>query len=130
MELDQDTKDTIIKEVTPIIASTAAAACVSAVIGELAMLVAINYKESSLAGDREIKPTDDETTISKSEVAAAESEGKVSHNGVNGQEGEVKAAETEALASTQEATAAESGASALRTKAGASDIETKALKMT
>ncbi|MDR2483788.1 MAG: hypothetical protein LBD55_00125 [Treponema sp.] len=130
MEVDQETKDAILKDVAPIIGGAVAAMCVAAVAAEVTQLLATNLKQSGLTGDSSIKPTDDETTVSKSEVAASETEGKVAQDKVAASEGEVLANETEARASTGEATAAESGASALRTKEGASDIETKALKMT
>jgi hypothetical protein len=130
MEVDAKLKDSIIKSVMPVIGSLATAALVSAAGAVLTKLMVTNYKISTLAGDKSMKPTDDEVTISKSETAGAETEGKLAQDKVAGTNGEIKANETEARAMTGEATAAESGASALRTKAGASDIETKALKMT
>jgi hypothetical protein len=130
MELTNDLKKEILKEVGPIIGSAAAAGIVAAAGSALMGMMAINYHSSTMTGDTSIKPTDDETTISKVEAAASETEGKIAQDKVAAVEGEVKASETEARASTGEATALESGASALRTKAGATDIETKALKMT
>ena len=130
MALDKETSDTIKELVAPIVGSALSAALVSAAMAIISKLVVTNYKEHGITGDKEIKPTEDETAISKSELAASETEGKLAQDKVAGTEGEVKANETEARALTGEATAADSGASALRTKAGASDIEVKALKMT
>jgi hypothetical protein len=130
MELTDDMKTEILDEVGPIIASSMAAGLVAAAGAAIIEMVAINYHSSTMAGDTSIKPTDDETTISKVETAATETEGKVAQDKVAASEGEVLANETEARAFTGEAVAAESGASAIRTKEGATDIETKALKMT
>jgi hypothetical protein len=130
MALSKESQETIKELVTPIVTSTLSVALVGAAMTILSKVVVTNFKESGLTGDTELKPTDNETTISKAEVAGSEAEGKLAQDKVAGTEGEVKANETEARALTGEATAAESGASALRTKAGASDIETKALKMT
>ncbi|MDR3334662.1 MAG: hypothetical protein LBT13_07240 [Treponema sp.] len=130
MEVDAKMKDGIIQNVMPVIGSLATAALVAAAGAVLSKLMTTNYKSSTMAGDKEVKPTDDDVAISKTEAAGSETEGKLAQDKVAGANGEVKASETEARAQTGEATAAESGASALRTKAGASDIETKALKMT
>jgi hypothetical protein len=130
MEVDPELKDAIKEEVAPIVGSVAAAALVAAAGMALMTLMATNYKSSSLTGEKEIHPTVDKTSASKSEVAASEKEGALDSKGVAAQSGEVKASNTDAAAQTGEAKAADSGASALRTKAGASDIETKALKMT
>ena len=130
ISLDDDTQKAIKEIVTPLITSMGAMAITAAAVAVISKLVVTNVKESDLTGDRKVKPTEQETTVSKSEAAASETEGKLSKDGVSAQDGNIKAAETEAKASTGEATAAESGAQAVRTKAGASDIEVKALKMT
>lgn len=125
-----ETEKSIQDVVRPLIKSFAVTGAVAAASAILAKLLVTNVKESDLTGDKELKPTEDETTISKVETAASETEGKLAKDGVSAQDASVKALETEAKAATGEATAAESGAQALRTKAGASDIEVKALKMT
>ncbi|MDR2521622.1 MAG: hypothetical protein LBC72_03585 [Spirochaetaceae bacterium] len=130
MELTDDLKKGILNNVGPIIASSMAAGLVAAAGAAIAEMVATNYHSSTMEGDTSIKPTDDETTISKVETAATETEGKVAQDKVAASEGEVKASETGASAVADEATALESGATAARTKAGAADVETKALKMT
>jgi hypothetical protein len=130
MELDDNMKKQIAEEVGPIIGSSMAAGLVAAAGAAIMEMVAINYHSSTMAGDTSIKPTDDDTTISKVETAVTETEGKVAQDKVAATEGEVKASEVEARASSGEATALDSGATAARTKAGAADIETKALKMT
>jgi hypothetical protein len=128
--LSPEQKAAIVSAVTPMITSMAASAAVALATGAVSRLIAVNYKNSTMAGDQNIHPTKDETTISKVETNANETDGKLSQNAVAGVDGAVKANETEARALTGEATAADSGASALRTKAGASDIVVKALKMT
>jgi hypothetical protein len=130
MELDKKTKAEVAAAVEPIVTSFAASALVAGASAAILKLIAVNTKTSTMAGDTEMKPTEDKVGISNVDVAASETEGKAAQDKVAGANGEVKAAETEARAATGEATAAESGASALRSKAGAADIETKALKMT
>jgi hypothetical protein len=128
--LDPDMEAAIKTDVEPLITSAGITAAVAFATGVIAMLVGTNIKTSDMAGDEEIVPTKDETSISKVDTAAEETDGKLSQDGVSGAEGEVKADETAAVAVTEEATASEAGATAVRTKAGASDIEVKALKMT
>ncbi|MCQ2913921.1 MAG: hypothetical protein MJ247_01845 [Alphaproteobacteria bacterium] len=125
-----DTEETFKSTIMPIITSAITTAAVVGITAGLAKYITTNYQRKDLTGDIAVKPTDDDNTISKVEVAGNETEGKIAKDGVNGTEGKIKANETEALASTAEATAAETGATAARTKAGACDIETKALKMT
>lgn len=129
-EMTPDTETAIQTLVAPIVGSVLAASLAAAAVDLIAKLVVTNVKESDVSGDRDLKPTEQKTAVSKSEAAASETEGKLSKDGVSGQDGSIKANETEAKASTGEATAAEAGAQAMRTKAGAADIETKALKMT
>ena len=130
MALSAEEKAEIEKAVMPVITSVTTSLAVGAITEAVKMFAATNIHESDLTGDRNLKPTEQDTTVSKSEAAASETEGKLSKDGVSAQDGNIKAAETEAKASSGEATAAESGAQALRTKAGASDIEVKALKIT
>jgi hypothetical protein len=128
--LDPGTEAAIKAEVAPLIVSAGITAAVALVAGGIAMLIGTNIKTSDMTGDSEIVPTKDETSISKVDTAASETDGRLSQQEVAGAEGAVKADETEARALTGEATASEAGATAVRTKAGASDIEVKALKMT
>lgn len=128
--LDPETEECIKKLVTPLITSIGAGAVTGIAAAVISKLIVTNVKESDVSGDKNLKPTEAETTVSKTETAASETEGKLSKDGVSAQQGDIKANETEAKASTAEATAAENGAQAVRTKAGASDIEAKALKIT
>jgi hypothetical protein len=130
LELDRGAKAEILEKVTPILASVAVAGLVGAAVAIISQLTATNYKSSSLIGDKEIHPTEDNVSISKSDTAAAETEGKLAQDKVSAVNGDLAASEVEAAAQSGEATAVESGATAARTKAGAADIETKALKMT
>ena len=128
--LDPETEASIKKLVTPLITSIGAGVVTAIAAAVISKLAVTNIHESDVSGDKNLKPSETETTVSKAETAASETEGKLSKDGVSAQEGDIKANETEAKASTGEATAAENGAQALRTKAGASDIEAKALKIT
>ena len=130
MALDPTTKAAIQAAVTPIATMATTTMLTAAIKQGLKMLSTTNYKNTNLTGDVNMKPTEEEVTVSKSEAAASETEGKLAKDGVSAQDGSIKANETEAKASTGEATAAEAGAQALRTKAGASDIEAKLLKIT
>ena len=130
MELDGETKDMIKKGVTPLIMSLGTAALVSAATGVIKKLVTTNYKSSDLTGDKEIKPTEDETVISKVETTAKDTDASLAKDEVKAKDGDLSAVKTDATAADTEATALDSGAAAARTKAGAADIETKALKMT
>ncbi|MBO4520667.1 MAG: hypothetical protein J5787_05620 [Alphaproteobacteria bacterium] len=129
-EDQQVLQDAIEAAVMPVITSAATMLTVEAVTAAVKKLTATNYKRYDVTGDTNMKPSEKEVTINKSEASANETEGKLSKDGVSAQDGSIKASETEAKAATGEATAAESGAQALRTKAGASDIEVKALKIT
>jgi hypothetical protein len=130
MGIDADTKEAIQEAVEQIVASSAAFACAAAGTMAVAAMIVTNYKNHGVTGDTEVIPTSDETTISKTEVAAEETEGKLSQDKVSAAAAEVSAERTDALALDAEATASDNGATAVRTKAGASDIEVKALKMT
>ena len=130
MSLSEEDKKEIEAVMEPILSSAVTGLVVSAIASEVKKLTTTNYQESDLTGTRTMRPTEDEVTVSKSEAAGSETEGKLSKDGVSAQDGSIKASETEAKASTGEATAAETGAQALRTKAGASDIQVKALKIT
>ncbi|MBR4126297.1 MAG: hypothetical protein IKR09_01805 [Alphaproteobacteria bacterium] len=130
MALSAEEKAEIEMAVMPAITSVSTSLAVGAITEAVKMLATTNYHQSDLTGDKNMKPTEEKVTVSKSDAAASETEGKLAKDGVSAQDGNIKAAETEAKASSGEATAAESGAQALRTKAGASDIEVKALKIT
>ena len=130
MEVDENLKSDILKEVKPIIESAIAKVAVAAVGGLIASFVATNISRRGLTGDTNIHPTEETVIASKADIAASEAEGKLAQDKVTAVEGEVKASEMDATAASGEATAAESGAAAMRTKAGAADIETKGLKMT
>lgn len=128
--MDKDTQQ-MIEDVVEVIGGSALAMAVTAAAGKIiSSLVVTDVEETNLAGKKELHPTQDSTSVSKTDVAASETEGKIDQQGVAAQSGEVKASNTEAAAQTGDATALESGAIAARTKAGAADIETKALKMT
>ncbi|MCQ2914190.1 MAG: hypothetical protein MJ247_03240 [Alphaproteobacteria bacterium] len=130
MALDEDDKLVIKAVVEPIIDTVGIELLTAAVNAGIKKLSATNVEESDLSGKRDLKPSEQEVTISKTETAASETEGKLSKDGVSAQHGDIEASETTAVAQGAEATALESGAQAVRTKAGASDIEAKALKIT
>ena len=130
MALSEEDKKEIENATESSLSSVSTAGVVSALSAGVKVLMALNFQDKNISGNKSMTPTDDEVAINKTEAGASETEGKLAKDGVSAQEGSVKASETEAKASTMDATAAEAGAQAVRTKAGASDIEVKALKMT
>jgi hypothetical protein len=130
MELDQEMKDGIKEEIGPIIGSAVAAGLVAAAGMALLSMSATNYKSSDLTGDKEIHPTQSNTSASKVETSAKDTDASLAKDEATAKDGDLSANRTDAAASSGGATAAESGATAARTKAGAADIETKSLKMT
>ncbi|MGN0903189.1 MAG: hypothetical protein ACI4M9_07880 [Succinivibrio sp.] len=88
-----------------------------------------NSQKSTVAGDKTLRATNEETTLEESKVEAAKTDSSLAKDEVSGENGSVDALETNAKAATTEATAAEAGAQAVKTKAGACDIQTKGLKL-
>lgn len=130
MALSEEDKKEIDGAVESSLSSVSTAGVVSALSAGVKVLMALNFQDKNISGNKAMTPSEEEVAINKTEVGASETEGKLSKDGLAAQEGTVKASETEAKAATTDATAAEAGAQAVRTKAGASDIEVKALKMT
>jgi hypothetical protein len=108
--LDAGTEKAIKEAVGPELISMGAIYGVALAAAGISTLIGINYKSSTMAGDSEIHPTKDETTISSVETAATETEGKLVQDKVAAVNGEVKTSETEARALTGEATAAQTHA--------------------
>ncbi|MCQ2965479.1 MAG: hypothetical protein MJ250_01910 [Alphaproteobacteria bacterium] len=127
--MDDKTKDAFKEMVMPLITGIGTTIAVGAITSALTKYLVTNFEEKDVTGDREVKPTDTETTVNKAEVSGNETEGKLAKDGVNGTEGKIKANETKGIASTAEATAADAGAQALRTKAGAMEVKTKGLEI-
>ena len=130
MALSEEDKKEIENATESSLSSVSTAGVVSAISAGVKVLMALNFQDKNISGNKAMTPSEEEVAINKTEVGASETEGKLSKDGLAAQEGTVKASETEAKAATTDATAAEAGAQAVRTKAGASDIEVKALKMT
>ena len=130
MALSEEDKKEIESATESSLSSVSTAGVVSALSAGVKVLMALNFQDKNISGNKAMTPSEEEVAINKTEVGASETEGKLSKDGLAAQEGTVKASETEAKAATTDATAAEAGAQAVRTKAGASDIEVKALKMT
>ena len=130
MALSEEDKKEIESATESSLSSVSTAGVVSALSAGVKVLMALNFQDKNISGNKAMTPSEEDVAINKTEVGASETEGKLSKDGLSAQEGTVKASETEAKASTTDATAAEAGAQAVRTKAGASDIEVKALKMT
>jgi hypothetical protein len=129
MEMDADAKAAVLAKVGPIIGSLAAGFAVAAGVALIMKLVCINMKSSTMAGDTGMHPTDNDTSISKSEASAKNNEASVAKDGVKAKDGDLAAAQTDAKALTSDAKALDSGASAAQPKAGALDIKTKGLVM-
>jgi hypothetical protein len=127
--LDPEVEEEIKKAVGPEIITSSATLGVALLGSIISMLIAINYKNRTMAGDQDIHPTKSETDISSVETTATETDATLAQDNVSGVQGEVLANETEARASTTEATALDSGVAAARTKAGALNSEQKALEM-
>ena len=130
MALSEEDKKEIENATESSLSSVSTAGVVSALSAGVKVLMALNFQDKNISGNKSMTPSEEEVAVNKTDVGASETEGKLSKDGLAAQEGTVKASETEAKASTTDATAAEAGAQAVRTKAGASDIEVKALKMT
>ena len=130
MALSEEDKKEIENATESSLSSVSTAGVVSAISAGAKVLMALNFQDKNISGNKSMTPSEEDVAINKTDVGASETEGKLSKDGLSAQEATVKASETEAKASTTDATAAEAGAQAVRTKAGASDIEVKALKMT
>ncbi|MDR0554224.1 MAG: hypothetical protein LBG76_05425 [Treponema sp.] len=128
--MDTETQEAI-EEVVEVIAGSELAYMVVGVAASIVMnLVVTDMEKRSLTGKKEFHPTQDETTMSKVEATAKDTDASLGKDEVTAKDGDLSANRTDAAASTGEATALDGGATAVRTKAGAADIETKSLKMT
>ncbi|MDR1635934.1 MAG: hypothetical protein LBR93_01220 [Treponema sp.] len=129
MEVDQSTKDAILSATGPIIGSALAAALVGAAVTALLELIATNDETDTMVGKNGVHPTEQDTSLSKSDVAGSEVGGKLSDDSAKINSGDLEANRTQAQAQSAGANAANNGATAMITDAGASQIETKALNM-
>ena len=129
MSLSNEQKDGLKEAFAPLIGGVVASAAVIAAATAISKLLVTNVEEKTVTGDKELKPTDSETTVHKSEVSGAETEGKVAKEGVDGTNGKLEANETEGIAATEEATASKTGAKALKTEAGAMQVKTKGMEI-
>jgi hypothetical protein len=129
MEMDAKTKATVLAKVGPTIGSLGAGLAVAAGMALITKLVGINMKSSTMAGDTGMHPTQEDTSISKTEASAKDNEASLAKDGLKVKDGDLSAAETDAKALTTDAKALDSGASAAMPKAGALDVKTKGLVM-
>jgi hypothetical protein len=129
MEVDAETKTAILAKVGPAIGSLGAGLAVAAGAALLTKLVGINMKSSTMAGDTGMHPTENDTSISKTETSAKDNEASLAKDGLKVKDGDLSAAETDAKAMTTDAKAMDSGASAAMPKAGALDVKAKGLVM-
>jgi hypothetical protein len=129
MELDEKGKAFIKEAVMPIVVSTLASGVVGAVVAEISKYLATSYEQKTLVGDQEIKPTDDNVTMSKTEASAKDNDASLAKDEVKAKDGDLAAMQTDAAASTNEAKALNSGATAAKPVAGALDIKSKGLVM-
>lgn len=127
MALDDETKEKIEMVVKPIATSVLATVAVAAVTAVVKKLVVTNYKNKNLTGDVEMKPTEKEVAINKTETNASTIEGKGMENEVTGEKGGVNANENNANALENAADAADTKATAAQSKAGALQTKAKAL---
>jgi hypothetical protein len=129
MALNEKAVQMIKDAVAPIACSTLASALVGAVAAGIMKYIATNYNESNLTGEKGMHPTNDDTSISKTEASAKDNEASLAKDGVKAKDGDLSAAQTDAKAATTDAKALDSGASAAQPKAGALDVKTKGLVM-
>jgi hypothetical protein len=129
MKLEAETKAAILKEVGPKIAALGAGFAVAGAAAIISKIVGINMKTSSMAGDTGLHPTENNTSISKTEASAKDNEASVAKDGLKAKDGDLSAAQTDAKAMTTDAKALDSGASAAQPKAGAAEIKTKGMVM-
>ncbi|MDR1249781.1 MAG: hypothetical protein LBK63_10805 [Treponema sp.] len=129
MELDSETKASVLEQVGPIIGGLGAAFAVAAGAALITKLVGVNIKKQTMAGDTGMHPTENETSISKTETSAKDNEASLAKDGLKAKDGDLSAAQTDAKAMTTDAKALDSGASAAQPKAGALDVKTKGLVM-
>jgi hypothetical protein len=95
----------------------------------LAKFLVTSYEQKTMAGDQEMKPTDSNSTINKSEIGAHASEAAAAQDAVLGTSGDLQANRLQGHAVASEANAANNGATATATDAGALQVETKGLNM-
>jgi hypothetical protein len=127
--MDAETKAAVMAKVGPVIGSRLAGIAVAAGAAVIMKLVGINMKSSTMAGDTGLHPTDNDTSISKTEASLKDNEASIAKDGLKVKDGDLSAAETNAKALTTDAKALDSGASAAMPKAGALDIKAKGLVM-
>jgi hypothetical protein len=129
MKLEDETKAAILTKVTPMIVSLGVTFGVAAAAAIISKIIGINMKTSTMAGDTGLHPTENNTSISKTEASAKDNEASVAKDGLKAKDGDLSAAQTDAKAATTDAKALDSGASAAQPKAGAAEIKAKGLVM-
>jgi hypothetical protein len=129
MDVNASTKAAVLTKVAPLIGTIGAGLAVAGAAALITKLVGINMKSSTMTGDTGLHPTENNTSISKTEASAKDNEASLAKDGVKAKDGDLSAAQTDAKALTSDAKALDSGASALQPKAGAMDVKTKGLVM-
>jgi hypothetical protein len=127
--MDEKTKAMILAKTLPLIESAAASMAITAATAAITKLVGVNMKTSTMAGDTGLHPTEDDTSISKTEASAKDNEASLAKDGLKAKDGDLSAAQTDAKGMTTDAKALDSGASAAQPKAGAAEIKTKGMVM-
>jgi hypothetical protein len=127
--MDAETEALVKKEIAPVIATLGGGLVLAGAAALVTKLVAVNMKTSTMAGDTGLHPTDNDTSISKTETSAKDNEASLAKDAVKAKDGDLSAAQTDAKALTTDAKALDSGASAAQPKAGALDVKAKGLVM-
>jgi hypothetical protein len=129
IEVDEEMRNKILINVMPVIGSAATVAMVAAASAILKKLTATNHKSSTMAGDTDLAPTSQDTTVSNSEVAGSTVEGALNNEAATANSGSIAAADTEANvqatgaeASSVAATAVDAEQGAVKTNAAALNI--------
>ncbi|MDR1985890.1 MAG: hypothetical protein LBP88_02825 [Treponema sp.] len=129
MDTNAATKAAVLAKVGPLIGSLGVGLAVAGAAAIITKLSAVNMKSSTMAGDTGLHPTDNDTSINKTEASAKDNEGSLAKDGLKAKDGDLSAAQTDAKAMTSDAKAMDAGASAVQPKEGALDIKTKGLVM-
>ncbi|MCQ2379711.1 MAG: hypothetical protein MJ025_02145 [Victivallaceae bacterium] len=117
------------EEIRDLITSAAMQIVVAAVTGVIKNLSATNRKKSTVAGDSNLHPTKQDTSLQKNETSSGATKQSMAKDEVSAQNGAVEASSTNAKASKVDTEASNVKATASKTQAGAADIGTKGLKM-
>jgi len=129
MALDEKTKQTLMEVGKDVATSVALKGLVMVAKEALESLLASNYDEHDVSGNRKAAPTEDDAHLDKKEADGNTNQGALAKDDVEAQNGEVKATASNVDANENKAIAAHTNANALKTQTGALETAAKALKI-